>query len=375
MAAPAQAAAPEKETAHNRYGCKQCGADLEYAPGTFSMKCPYCGTETSIPEEARAPVVEHGIGELDKLPAVVTSFVSGTKTVHCKQCGATSQIPGDMVSTTCSFCGSGMIVPQEATRNLLKPEGIVPFAFDRQTAHQKFVAWISKGFFRPAALKRSASLEAIRSTYVPYFTYDAQANSMWRGESGTYYYTSESYSVTVNGRSEQRSRQVQHVRWTYKSGQHSMFYDDELICASKGLAGGLIEKVEPFNTKAPAPYAEQMLAGSEAEEYSLDPKEGWKVAAQRMLSKERQECSKLLDGDTQRNFQVSTNLSAVTFKHLLLPIYISSYQYGGKSWRFMVNGQTGEIVGDRPVDWKKVLLVVGGALLAIIVIAKLAGAF
>lgn len=365
MAAPA-AAIPEAPTANNRYGCKGCGADLEYAPGTFSMKCPYCGNQTDIPMGAREAPKEHSIGELEKVPPMVASLGISMKGVACKQCGATSQIPADKVATSCTFCGSTMIVPQQATRNLLKPEGIVPFAIDKPAAHQKFVAWISKGFFRPKALKKSASMEALRSTYVPYFTYDAQAHSSWRGEAGTYYYTTESYSVMVNGRSERRTRQVQHVRWTFKSGVHDQFYDDELICASKGLAGGLVEKVEPFNTKAPAPYTEQMLAGSEAEEYSVDPKEGWRQASARMLSHEREACSRLLGGDTQRNLQVSTNLSGVTFKHLLLPIYISSYQYGGKSWRFMVNGQTGEIVGNRPVDWKKVLLVVGGILVVVV---------
>jgi LSD1 subclass zinc finger protein len=365
MAAPA---AQAQDTAHNRFGCSGCGADLEYAPGTFSMKCPYCGNETQIPMEAREPPKEHAIGELTKLPPTVQSLGTSTKAIMCKQCGANSQIPADKVSTTCSFCGSGLIVPREATQNLLKPEGIIPFAFDRNAAHQKFVGWISKGFFRPKQLKKSASLENIRSTYVPYFTYDAQANSVWRGEAGTYYYTTETY---MSG-GQRHTRQVRHIRWTFKRGTHDQFYDDVLICASKGLSGGLVEKVEPFNTKSPAPYTDQMLAGSEAEEYSIDPRAGWQAAAGRILAREREACSKLLGGDTQRNLQVSTSLSGITFKHLLLPIYISSYQYKGKSWRFMINGQTGEVVGDRPVDWIKVLAVVGGIIVALIVIARLA---
>ena len=365
MAAPA---AQAEDTKHNRFGCKGCGADLEYAPGTFSMKCPYCGNETDIPMEARETPKEHGIGELTKLPPTVQSLGVSTKAISCKQCGANSQIPADKVSTTCSFCGSSMIVPREATVNLLKPEGIVPFAFDRNAAHQKFVGWVSKGFFRPSALKKNATVENIRSTYVPYFTYDAQAHSVWRGEAGTYYYTTE--TRIVNG--QRQSHQVRHVRWAFKSGTHDHFYNDELICASKGLAGGLVEKVEPFNTNAPAPYSDQMIAGSEAEEYSVDPREGWQRAAQKMLSKEREACSRLLGGDTQRNLHVSTNFSGQTFKHLLLPIYISSYQYKGKSWRFMINGQTGEVVGDRPLDWVKVLIVVGAVIGVVVAIALVA---
>ncbi len=365
MAAPA---AQAQDTKHTRFGCKGCGADLEYAPGTFQMKCPYCGSETDIPMEARSAPTEHGIGELLKLPPTVQTLGTSTKSISCKQCGANSQIPADKVSTTCSFCGSSLIVPREATTNLLKPEGLVPFAFDRNAAHQKFVGWISKGFFRPSALKRNAQIDNVRSMYVPYFTYDAQAHSIWRGEAGTYYYTTESY---MSG-GQRQTRQVQHVRWTFKSGTHDQFYDDELICASKGLAGGLIEKIEPFNTTGPAPYTDQMLAGSEAEEYSIDPRDGWQRAAQQMLAHERQACSRLLGGDTQRNLQVSTNLSGVTFKHLLLPLYISSYQYKGKSWRFMINGQTGKIVGDRPLDWLKVLAVVGIVVVVLIVVVKLA---
>jgi hypothetical protein len=179
----------------------------------------------------------------------------------------------------------------------------------------------------------------------------------------------------VDGRPQHRTRQVRHVRWTWKSGTHQAFYDDILICASKGLSGGLTKKIEPFNTKAIVPYADGLLAGFEAEEYSVDPRSGWQQANQIMLSAERQECSRMLDGDTQRFLQVSTQLSKATFKHLLLPVYIASYQYGGKPWRFLVNGQTGEVQGEAPIDWKKVLLVAGVIVGAVVLLAKLAGAF
>jgi predicted RNA-binding Zn-ribbon protein involved in translation (DUF1610 family) len=370
------AAAKEPEAvSHNRFGCKSCGADLEYAPGTFSMKCPYCGSETDIPIDARGPPPEHSIGVLSQLGATVATLAPDAKSINCKQCGATSQIAGGKTATECPFCGSNVVVPQAASKALIRPEGVIPFAFDRHAAHQKFVQWIQKGFFRPKAVKKSATLEAIHTTYVPYFTYDAQADSRWRGEAGTYYYTTESYTVTVNGRPERRTRQVQHVRWQWKSGVHSAFYDDVLVCASRGLTGPLVGKLEPFNTKAAVPYTDQMLAGSEAEEYSVDPREGYQRAAQKMVDTERSECSRQLGGDTQRNLQVSTVLSRQTFRHLLLPVYLASYQYKGKSWKFMVNGQTGEVVGEAPVDWMKVLLVVGGIIGGLLVVLKLAGAF
>jgi len=374
MAAPAAPSAGEVK--ERRYGCNSCGADLQYAPGTFSMKCPYCGNETSIPMDAQKPVVEHDIAELDRMPPPTPAFYApDMKSLSCKQCGATTQIPAQKTATKCAFCGSDVVITSGPSKALLKPESLLPFAFDKNSALQKFTKWISKGFFRPSKLKKQATVDNIRGTYVPYFTYDAKAHSDWRGESGTYYYTTETHTVMVNGRPTTQTRQVQHVRWTYKTGIHDYFYDDELVCASRGLAGPLMAKVEPFNTKALVPFNQMILAGYEAEEYSVDPKTGWGIASNRMVDKERSACSQLLDGDTQRNLQVSTRLFGVTFKHALLPVWVASYQYGGKAWRFLVNGQTGEVVGEAPIDWKKVLLVVGIIAVAVIAIAKAAGAF
>lgn len=376
-AAPTPSEMPEAtDVKERRFGCQNCGADLQYEPGTSSMKCPYCGSETHIPQGALDQPKEHDISQLNVLAtAQVQSLVPAGRSVTCKQCGATTQLGEGKVSTKCPFCGSTFVVPQEESRKLIKPEGVVPFQFDKNSANQKFVKWVSRGFFRPSALKKSASVSNISGAYIPYFTYDAQAFSRWSGESGTYYYTTESYTVMVDGRPQHRTRQVRHVRWTWKSGTHQAFYDDILICASKGLAGGLTKKIEPFNTKAIVPYSDGLLAGFDAEEYSTDPRDGWNQATQVMLSAERQECSRMLDGDTQRFLQVSTQLSQATFKHILLPIYIASYQYGGKPWRFLVNGQTGEVQGEAPIDWKKVLLVVGLVAGAVAVIAKLAGIF
>ncbi len=377
MSAAAPPEMPEAtDVKQRRFGCEKCGADLQYAPGTTSMKCPYCGSLTHIPQGALDPPSEHDIAELQALAGEeVESLVPSGRSLLCKQCGASTQLTSDKVATRCPFCGSNIVVPQEHTRKLLKPEGVVPFQIDRREAQEKFVKWVSKGFFRPSALKENATVDTLRGTYVPYFTYDAQANSSWTGEAGHYYYTTESYTVTVDGRPQSRTRQVRHVRWTWHSGTHAAFYDDVLICASRGLSGGLMKKIEPFDTHAIVPYTGALLAGFEAEEYSTDPSNGWKQAAQTMLAAERQACSRQLGGDTQRFLSVSTNLSSATFKHLLLPVYVASYQYGGKPWRFLVNGQTGEVQGTAPVSWMKVLLVTALIVGGLWVVGKWAGLF
>src|SRR6267142_6371420 len=127
MAAPMPPNLAQQGPSPRRFGCTNCGADLEYAPGTFAMKCPYCGSETSIPPEARAPVLEHAIAELDYLPPVAAGYYApAMKSITCSQCGATAQVPVEKTALDCPFCGADVVVAEGPSRALLKPESLVP---------------------------------------------------------------------------------------------------------------------------------------------------------------------------------------------------------------------------------------------------------
>jgi hypothetical protein len=63
-------------------------------------------------------------------------------------------------------------------------------------------------------------------------------------------------------------------------------------------------------------------------------------------------------GDEQRIGNLNTDYNAITFKHILLPIWISAYQYNGKIYRFIINGRTGKLEGERPYSWIKIALTI-----------------
>jgi DNA-directed RNA polymerase subunit RPC12/RpoP len=349
-----------QEVAEKRFGCRSCGADLVYAAGTWAMKCPYCGAQSEIPVDARAPR-EHDIAELDALPlAGARGLGVPTRSFKCDRCGAVVAFAAEKSATKCTFCDSPAVIPQPSSWNLVAPESLVPFQLTKEQAVEKFRAWVSKLRFRPGELKNKANVAGLNGLYVPYFTYDSNAHSDWSGEAGFYYYETHTRTVTgPDGRPRQETYQVQKIRWVWKSGTHGAFYNDELLCASRGLAGGMIEKLGAFNLAGLVGIRQEFLSGFDAEEYTLGPKEGWGIAAQRFVERERAACSRELGGDTQRNLSVSTRLYDARFKHLLLPVYIASYQYGGKVWRFMVNGQSGQVVGESPVSWAKVGIAAG----------------
>jgi hypothetical protein len=162
-----------------------------------------------------------------------------------------------------------------------------------------------------------------------------------------------------------KTREVQHTRWEDAWGQRADDYDDVLVCASTGLPTPLAESLQTFDTSALVPYTPAYLAGWSAEEYGVELQAGYAVAQQRMDASQQQRCSADVPGDTQRALSVTSSYSDLTWKHVLLPIWIAAYRYRGDVYRFLVNGQTGEVKGKAPYSAAKIALAVVFGLIAI----------
>lgn len=337
------------------------------------MKCPYCGTENEIPKELKE-IEEHKLEELPLMPAIPqTGFGIKQRSFKCKHCGAIQSLDPKMITTSCAFCGSDAVLETPSNPNIARPTALVPFAISDRATHQKYKDWLKGLWFRPGQLKKTAALSNIKGIYAPFFTFDAQAESDWSGERGTYYYTTQTYTTMVDGRSVTRTRQVRHVRWAYRSGHHSQFYDDLLVNASSGLPEKILKKIYPYNLKKGlVGYSTEFLAGFSAEEYTAHPVSLWQQARTTIISNERNSCSMLLDGDTQRGLRVRTQVLDPKWKHVLLPVFVASYIYGKKRYSFLVNGQTGEVQGEAPLSWAKIGALVGGIVGAVIAIVLVA---
>jgi hypothetical protein len=241
---------------------------------------------------------------------------------------------------------------------------MVPFKLDKDKAEALFDKWIGKGWFRPSDLKKLKELENIRGVYMPFWTYDSKAQSHWTADAGYYYYVTESYYVHQGGKRVRKTRRKRKTRWVPASGSHSYFYDDVLVPASKGLDRSLVEKIYPYQLNELKPYKPEYIVGWMAEEYSIDVQGGWEIARLKIHSSERSKCGAMVPGDTYRNLRVNSHLSKMTYKHVLLPLWIASYKYKKEVYHFMVNGQTGKIDGQKPWSWIKISLAITAGVLA-----------
>jgi hypothetical protein len=201
-------------------------------------------------------------------------------------------------------------------------------------------------------------VQEVAGVYVPFWTYDAHVESSWAADAGYYYYETEEYTTQENGQSVVKERQVQRTRWERAWGHRADDYDDVLVCASVGLPRDLADQLATFDTAQLVPYSPGFLAGWRAEEYAVDLEQGFGLARQKMEAEQQRHCAGDVPGDTHRNLRVDNSFSAITFKHVLLPVWIAAYRYNNQIYRFLVNGQTGEVVGKAPWSWLKITMFV-----------------
>ncbi|NJD88137.1 MAG: hypothetical protein FIB05_08985 [Betaproteobacteria bacterium] len=353
------------------FPCAGCGAKLTFAPGTRELRCEYCGTANAIAEnDAR-------VEELDfdtYLKALEGKMeVQEVEEVRCDKCGAEQSLAGSLFAGHCTFCGAAIVSKGYASRRI-KPKSLVPFQVNRQRAAEAFRRWVRSLWLAPGDLKRYAQSDAgLTGVYLPYWTYDCNTASDYAGERGDDYYTTETYTTQDSqGRSSTQTRRVKHTRWTPASGHVEKFHDDVLVMASKTLPAGITDSVMRFNLKGLVPYQPEFVSGYQAEAYQVTLREGFPIARQSIDEAVRALIRRDIGGDQQRIHSVSTRYADVKFKHVLLPAWISAYRYRDKVYRFLINGQTGEVSGESPKSWWKIALLVA-AVLVVLFLILLAG--
>lgn len=331
--------------------CPTCGGQLTYSAEKKKISCGHCGYSEDV-TKANDMIKEQSLQSAYNQMRSFTPASVQKKVVECQSCRSQLMIDEKDVSVRCNFCGSEKVNEASFTKNLIQPQGIIPFVITKKDSVEKFRKWIKEGWFRPNALKRLAQLGDLHGIYVPFWTFDAETNSNWSGEAGFYYYETESYYE--NG--EHKTRQVRRTRWEWRSGSFSKDFDDVLIVASKGLPRNIIEKIYPFRLNEATNYDPKVMVGWEAEIYSVEVNDGYKMAEDVMDNEIRAIARRELGGDTQRGLSVSTDKWGQTFKHLILPVWLCTYRYNNKSYQFAVNGQTGKINGEKPFSWVKITL-------------------
>ncbi|MEC7669518.1 MAG: primosomal protein N' (replication factor Y) - superfamily II helicase, partial [Pseudomonadota bacterium] len=324
--------------------------------------CDHCGHEEPI---AHAGPWEGGIRELDFQQAVRDQLPAQemeiTRVSNCPNCGASVEIASDVQAKECPFCATPFVTDTGEDRHI-KPKAVMPFVLTEDAARGAMTDWLGGLWFAPNGLAEYARKgRKMQGIYVPYWTFDADTKSSYRGQRGTIYY--ENRTVMRNGKSE--TVRVQKIRWRPVSGRVARFFDDVLVLASRSLPKKYTDALQPWDMTALEPYRPEFLAGFRAEAYTVELDDGFVEARQIMDRQIERDIKFDIGGDRQRISSVDTTVRDVTFKHVLLPVWLAAYKYRGQTYRFVVNGQTGRVQGERPWSaWKIAFAVILGLIVA-----------
>ncbi|MEX0280627.1 MAG: primosomal protein N' (replication factor Y) - superfamily II helicase [Arenibacterium sp.] len=343
---------PQEE---HRFPCDQCGADYRFDPTSGGLKCDHCGHSEQI---AAGPWKGGALRELDFKAALSEQLpeteIEETRVLQCPNCAAEVEFDPDTHAAECPFCATP-VVTDTGTHRHIKPRAVLPFFWDEPRAHDAMAAWLGKLWFAPNGLQEYARKgRKMQGIYVPYWTFDADTTSDYRGERGTVYYTTR--TVTRNGKTVQE--RVAKVRWRSVSGRVARFFDDVLVLASRSLPKRYTDALEPWDLSALEPYQPEYLAGFRAEGYSVELEDGYEEAHAHMARVIDRDVRFDIGGDRQRVHDIDTDVRDVTFKHVLLPVWLAAYKYRGETYRFVVNGQSGRVQGERPWSAIKIAIAV-----------------
>jgi len=337
------------------------------------LKCPTCGAEQAVAPVADEVIEEHSYDAWAHLPAKPVATI-GAQVLRCQGCGATTET--DLIAGACQFCG-GILMALTQPEGVIVPEAVVPFGMPKRAANDSFVKWVRSRWFAPGALKKVGSTESIRGTYVPHWTFDAHTETDYTGERGEHYYTTETYTVSDGkGGTRTETRTVQHTRWWPAAGHVARDFDDVLVLGSTRIAPKLVEKSGPWSLDRAVAFNPDYLAGYSALRYDIDPDAGLVSAKAQMENVIRDDCRRDIGGDEQRMHRMDVQYLSTMFKLMLLPLWIASYVYAGKTFQVLVNANTGEVIGERPYSKLKIALaviaglIVAAAIVTAIVLSK-----
>ena len=341
------------------YQCPNCTAPLSFQPGHDKVTCEYCGTEfeTGVIEEMFRQKEEMAARAADARDAKWDMDAAGSdwdpdeaammKAFTCSSCGAEIVSDGNTMATECCYCGNPTMLPQRFS-GMLKPDFIIPFKKTKQEAVAALKKFYEGKLLLPAAFTANHRVEDIQAMYVPFWLFDSEveAYATFRAQRNHIIETEDEVITETSVYECQRSGTMRFSRIP--------------VDGSRKMDDAYMESIEPFDYSEMVPFSTAYLTGYLADKYDVDSEESASRADNRV---ERSAIGVLEETVTGYDTCACQDHAVVkgegSVSYAMVPVWILTTRYDGKPYTFMMNGQTGQVVGSLPYDRGKALLYPG----------------
>ena len=331
----------------NEYKCPSCGGAIEFDSHSQKMKCPYCDTEFDLEtlkkyDEQLSKEAEQkdDISDWQTDPGKQwqEGETDGMNVYTCKSCGGEIVSDENTGATSCPYCGNPVILT-ERFRGALRPDMVIPFKLDKKAAKDAYYKHIKGRPLLPKVFRRENHIDEIKGIYVPFWLFDADvaADARYKAtkvrvwSDSDYDYTETSYySVDRSG---------------------NMSFVSVPVDGSSRMPDDLMESIEPYKVADAVEFQTAYLSGYLADKYYVDAQQSTDRARERM-----KESAQDVLRDTVKGYasvipeNTNVRISGGDAKYALYPVWILNTTWRGKKYIFAMNGQTGRMTGDLPVD-------------------------
>ena len=331
------------------FKCPSCGSFMVHKINSFNLVCTSCKTTKAIDATVYTRA-KRSIYNAQNIPAS-----SEIKVVDCPGCGADIEFKKQQISTSCPYCDTPLVT---LPINNIKPYSILPFSVDTVTAKEIFKNWLGSLFFAPNNLKKLLDFEhKFKPVYLPYYSFDSKTFTNYSGERGDAYYVEVQREVYIDGKPQIVTELERHINWNYVSGSTNRdFYD--ILINSKSDLPDIVKQVSNFDLNRLMLYNPAFLSGFESYEYNRELESCYQEAKAYMDSVINNDVLYSIGGDEQRVHSIDTQYNKEMFEVTMLPIWISSFDYNSKQYNIAINGVNGEIIGERPYSYTKIIITI-----------------
>lgn len=339
------------ENLNQNYRCSNCGAELGWDAAAEKWKCRFCDAEFTLEDMQKSGRTEYheetyergrDAAELGYTEATDDTTVNpeDLKVYQCRYCGAEIITDKNTAATFCVYCNNPIVV-EEQLAEVFRPRYVIPFSQTKKEAQAKYLEFIKKPF-TPDSFMTEEHIEKIKGVYLPFWLYNAEAEGHLEMEC-------ERIRTSRHGNAETTSHDVYQV---VRGGK--MRFEHIPVDGSSKTDNALMDSIEPFDLKKLKPFEMPYLAGFLAERYDEDDQSCYERAKRRISNSIESKLSSSVTGYTTKNVrQSSVNVNRCSAEYALLPVWLLYTQYEGKTYTFAMNGESGVMCGDIPVDKKK----------------------
>ena len=349
----------EEERKAQNYTCPQCGGYLAYNLVTSGLACQHCGYQANIRSRAIGPVAEKNEFTEDTMKQADQGWGKLRNLIHCQQCGAELTYPQGAVAASCPYCGSNSVNITVSESDLFQPQALIPFSIKPDQLKQFTQSWIKEGWMHPARLSESARMDKFIPFYLPYWAFSTDISLDWAAEvahtvTERYYdASSESWKTRTT------------IEWRWENGTVQKTFSNFLVHGvnAKRLNPIILQELYPFDMSKLVAFNSDYLVGINANAYDVDLNTAWGEAKTKIRDQAQELATEDASNTQVRNLSIDMSYANEHWRYLFLPVYIAVYQFKDKKYQVMVNGQTGKVFGQKPIDWKRVTLAIILALL------------